>query len=96
MTTLSDIRERDAGMPAKCFRESTYADPPSATTVRDRRYLLKLLDAYQAREREARELLAEAGEYYHSQYCGGGTKYPGFENRRDAWLDAPPVEGEGE
>jgi len=80
MTTLSDIRERDA--------EPVHAHDYMTHAHVDRRYLLSLIDAYQAREREARELLKDGFGY--------DDIHRNLYKRCDAWLAAPPVEGEGE
>ena len=88
MTTLSDIRERDA----IDERFAVHAVPKAirdaiTQAARDRRHLLQLIDAYQAREREARELLEEA-EGPEALWIRD------FDQRRDAWLAAQPIEGE--
>jgi len=81
MTTLSDIRERDA--------EPVHAHDYMTHAHVDRRYLLQLLDAYQAREREA----AAALENFlcDTDPCDCSSCVIAR-----AWLAAPPVEGEGE
>ena len=95
MTTLSDIRER-----AQILRDARLGGRDALVRAgkwphtfdqcaTDRAYLLSLIDAYQAREREARELLEEA-EGPEALWIRD------FDQRRDAWLAAPPIEGEGE
>ena len=79
MTTLSDIRERDASC--------NDAMVAFYRSFADRRYLLSLIYAYQAREREARELLRMG----NTEGCDCALCV-----RSQTWLAAPPIEGEGE
>jgi hypothetical protein len=77
MSTLSDIRERDAAWNAE--------EMERLPAIVDRRYLLSLIDAYQAREREARELLRMG----NTEGCDCALCV-----RSRTWLAAPRVEGE--
>ena len=82
MTTLSDIRERDAAWNAE--------EMERLPAIVDRRYLLRLIDAYQQREREARELIVGARDAHWTK--AGANKWLAA---REAWRAAPPlIEGE--
>jgi hypothetical protein len=73
MTTLSDIRDRADADPVPVQWPNAFD-----RCAKDRRYLLQLLDAYQSREREARELLEAVLITDHE-----------WVDRRTAWLAAP-------
>jgi len=86
MTTLSDIRERDA--------EPVHAHDYMTHAHVDRRYLLSLIDAYQAREREARWIIIGVASAKGTTVEDYHDWWREWNDRRDAWLAAPPVEGE--
>ena len=88
MTALSDIRERDA--------EPVHAHDYMTHAHVDRRYLLSLIDAYQAREREARFIIGGVASAKGVTADDNRKWCRDWNERRTAWLAAPPVEGEGE
>ena len=93
MTTLSDIRER-----AQILRDARLGGRDALVRAgkwphtfdqcaTDRAYLLSLIDAYQAREREARELMQEICRPWKGWDLSDGHSV----RRAEAWLAATPA-----